>query len=433
MEILTKNFVVYGTGSSGKSAVSFLFSRGAKCVYVYDDNKVESIDQTKVLTKFAEIKNLDISCVILSPGVQVIGNKNIEFLKRNHISFVSEFALGFEYIKGKTICVTGTNGKTTTVNLIYEMLKTKYKSVFLCGNTKIPITQITNETKDESITVCEVSSFALECGDIKPDISAILNITYDHITRHKNFENYKKIKQKIAKNQSKTDIFVCKDDFFIKTNAKIMRYCLNKKSDNASYFDNYICYNNKKIVSRKKIKLLGMKNVENILCAVSIAKIFGVKNSKIKKVLKNFSGLSHRLQVVFKKNNITFVDDSKSTNPDSTICALECFSNNVILMLGGSDKGYSYDAIFDYTNCTKKILAFGEMKDKIFACAKEHNYSNIVTFDTMKEATKYASKIAQSGDVVLLSPACASFDEFSSYVERGEFFCKIVNGEYEKN
>ncbi len=432
MEILTKNFVVYGTGSSGKSAVSFLLSRGAKNVYIFDDYNSTTIEHTFNLNKFEHIRDLDISCVILSPGVQIVGNKNIEFLKKNKIPFVSEFSLGFNFVKGKTICITGTNGKTTTVNLVYEMLKTKYKDVFLCGNTKIPITEIVNQTKDTSITICEVSSFALECGEIKPDVSAILNISCDHINRHKNFENYKKTKLKITKNQTFNDIFVCKDDFIIRTNAKVITYSMHKKTDCVHFFDNYVWYQNKKIINQKQIKLVGEKNIENILCAVSIAKILGVKNLKIKKVLKSFTGLKHRLQVVLKKNKITFIDDSKATNPDSTICALSCFKKNVILLLGGSDKGYDYSCIFDNVYCVKKIVAFGEMGDKIVECAINHNYANIAKFSTLKDATQYAISIALAGDIVLLSPACASFDEFSSYAERGDVFCKLVCGEYEK-
>ena len=432
MEILTKNFLVYGTGSSGKSAVSFLLSRGAKKVYVYDDNFCEQLPETIILKNFSDVVNLDISCVVLSPGVQIIGNKNIELLKQNKIEYISEFGLGFKYCKGKKICITGTNGKTTTVNLIYQMLKTKFKKVFLCGNTDTPITQVANMTTDDCFVVCEVSSFALESAKIKPDICSILNITQDHISRHKTFNNYKNTKLNIAKYLDNNCYFICSDIFNIKTNGKIIRYSLENKREGAYLKNNYIYYKNKKIINKKNIKLLGEKNIENILCAVTISKILKINNLKIKRVIKNFKGLNHRLQVVCKIGGVTFVDDSKATNPDSTISAIKSFKQNIILLLGGSDKGYSYDKIFDDTLYIKKIITFGQMAENIKACAIKNNFKEVISFSSLKKATQYAMDIAYSGDVVLLSPACASFDEFKSYRQRGEFFCKFVKREYEE-
>lgn len=429
MNILTKNFLVYGTGLSGTSSVSFLLSRGAKNVYVYDDDEENKqyLRGTTRLHSLKDISSLDIECVVLSPGIEVIGNKNIELFEQNNISYLSEFSLGFMYANGKKICITGTNGKTTTVNLIYEMCKTKYKNVFLCGNTNIPITKVANMTTKDSIVICEVSSFALETAkDVKPDICSILNITNDHITRHKSFENYKQVKQKITSLQDNFCYFVCNEDFDIITNAKICTYSLKNKTNGAYLNNNYVCYNNKKIINKKNIKLIGEKNLENILCATSIAKLLKIKNSKIKKVLKNFNGLKHRLEVVLVEDNITYIDDSKATNPDSTICALDSFTKDIILLLGGSDKGYSYDEIFTKCSHVKQIVTFGEMSEKIKLCAIANKFEEVISFKTLKEATLHARSIARSGDIVLLSPACASFDEFKSYAERGDEFAKII-------
>lgn len=434
MNILAKNFLVYGTGLSGTSAVSFLLSRGAKNVYIYDDNKKVEISDTTTLENLDNIAALNLECVILSPGVQILGNENIQKFIDNNIDFISEFALGFEYVQGKKICVTGTNGKTTTVNLIYEMCKQKFKNVFLCGNTKIPITKIANLTSKDSIVICEVSSFALETAkDVKPYVSSILNITKDHLNRHQTFENYTKIKSKITKVQDKDDYFVCLDSFDIKTDATIVNYSLNDKSSGAYLQNNFICYKNKKIINKDQINLIGEKNLENILCAVTISKLLKVKNRQIKKVLKEFKGLKHRLQKVMVKDNITYIDDSKATNPDSTIFALNSFNNKIILLLGGSDKGYSYDDVFQYCFNVKKILTFGQMAEKIKMAALQNNFEQVVSFDKMKEAVEYATKIAENGDVVLFSPACASFDEFNSYDERGNEFIKIIKEINEKN
>ena len=428
MNILTKNFLVYGTGKSGKSAISFLLSRGAKNVYTFDDDEhSEDIKNTTRLSNLDEIEKYDIEYAILSPGVNVLGNKNIDILSKKGIKFMSEFCLGFMFSYGKKICITGTNGKTTTVNLLYNILTQKYKDVFLCGNTDTPITKIANLTSPNSILVCEVSSFALETADcLKPDISAILNIGEDHILRHGTFENYSQIKKRITINQDAKDYFVCNEDFDIVTNANVVIYSLKDKTNGAYVYKNYICYAGKKVVDKKFITLKGDRNVENVLCAVSIAKLMKVSSRKIKKAIKNFKGLKHRMQVILKKNNITYIDDSKATNPDSTICALDSIKNETILLLGGSDKGYEYNSIFKHTQHTKMILTFGEMGEKIKQTAISQGYTDVLSFKKMNEAVIYAISLARTNDVVLLSPACASYDEFNSYAERGDSFAKIV-------
>ncbi len=428
MNILTKNFLVYGTGKSGKSAILFLLSRGAKNIYTFDDDiNSENIKNTTRLYNLEDIDKYDIEYAILSPGVSVLGNKNIDILSKKGIKFMSEFCLGFIFSHGKKICITGTNGKTTTVNLLYNMLCQKYKDVFLCGNTDTPITKIANLTSQNSILVCEVSSFALETTQpLKPNISAILNIGVDHISRHGTFENYSQIKKRITQNQDGNDYFVCNDNFDIVTNANVVLYSLTERTNGAYCQHDNIYYNSKKILNKKHINLIGDRNLENILCAISIAKLMKVSSCKIKKVIKNFKGLKHRLEIVLTKNNITYIDDSKATNPDSTICALDSIKKDTILLLGGSDKGYEYDSIFRHTQNTKIILTFGEMAEKIRQTAISCGFKKILSFKKMRDAVMYAISLAHSGDVVLLSPACASYDEFKSYAERGDNFAKIV-------
>ena len=221
MEILCNNFLVYGMGKSGKSAVEFLLKMGAKNVYVYDDNSAPKVKEAILITKFEDVLNLNLTAVVLSPGVSVVDNKNIELLKQNNIEYLSEFMLGFMFTKGKTICVTGTNGKTTTVNLIYKILQTKYKQVFLCGNTNVPITNVALNTTPDSYVVCEVSSFALETINSKfvPDVSAILNISSDHISWHKSLENYTRAKLNITKFQNQKNVLVFNSNLNIKTNG----------------------------------------------------------------------------------------------------------------------------------------------------------------------------------------------------------------------
>ena len=428
MEILYKNFLVYGTGLSGTSAVSFLLKKGARKVYTFDDNNSKNIKLAHRLANFNEVLKLNIECVVLSPGVNVINNPNIEFLKQNNIKYISEFCLGFLYSLGTKICVTGTNGKTTTVNVLYDILKQQYSSVFLCGNTDCPITQIALDTTSKSILICEVSSFALESvtEDFVPDISAILNITVDHISRHITFDNYMKAKFNITKFQTSNQILVCNRDLNVETSAQKYEYSSYQKTEGAYLLNKKIYYKNKKILNTKIIQLIGEKNIENILCAVTISKILKVKNKYIKSSIKNFKPLKHRLQKVYSLNGIDFIDDSKATNPDSTICALSSFNMPIVLLLGGSDKGYQYDSIFRYCTFVKHIITFGEMNQKIKKCALNNNFFNVTNFDTLNQAVQFSKKIAIKGDIVLLSPASASFDEFRSYSHRGEMFLEYI-------
>lgn len=442
LEILAKTFLVYGLQKSGKSAVKFLLERGAKCVYIFDDNKTEILENTKTLQNFEDVVSKKIDYAILSPGVQVLGNKNIELLKENKIPYISEFCLGFLCAFGKKICVTGTNGKTTTVNLIYNILKKKYKDVFLCGNTDTPITQIANKTTKNSILVCEVSSFALETitKNFSPDVSVITNIKVDHISRHKTINNYIKSKLNITKYQKNNEFLIINKKDDIKTKAQKMYFSNIDKNSNIYVENNYIIYkkikNNKikkeKILNINKIKLLGKYNLENIMCAILVAKIFDINNHKIKKAIYSFLPLKHRLEIVCKKGGVNFVDDSKATNPTSTICALDSFQKKVILLLGGSDKGYEYDEIFEYTKNVKHIITFGQMHEKIYECAKRNNFFDVTKFNNFYDAVCYAKQIAKSGDIVLLSPACASFDEFNSYAQRGDKFVEILKEDEEK-
>ena len=434
MNILLRNFLVYGTGLSGTSAVSFLLEKGAMKVYTYDDKSGVELPNTTKLENLDNIDKLNLECVVLSPGIKVLDNANIEKIKKYGIKIVSEFMLGFLFSRGKKICITGTNGKTTTVNLLYNMLKSSFKSVFLCGNTDTPITKIANKTKNDSILVCEVSSFALESADlIKPTISSILNITEDHIARHKTFKNYRDTKLKITKWQTESDFFVCSDEFIVDTKAKVFRYSLTNKTNGVYVLKNHLMWKEKRILNTKIIKLKGENNLQNIMCAVTIAKILGVKNKKIKQTVKKFKSLKHRMEKVLTLNGVTYIDDSKATNPDSTICALKSFNKNVILLLGGSDKGYDYDCIFNHCHNVKEIVTFGEMGEKIKQTGIKNDFDSIVTLKKMKDATLYAMSVARDGDTVLLSPACASFDEFSSYKERGDRFVEIIKEQNEEN
>lgn len=428
-----KNVLVYGTGLSGISAVSFLLKHGAN-VFVYDDNNCKHLSGTVIVRDIEKCTELNIHLAVLSPGVQVIDNPTVKSLISQNIKIVGEFYLGFNNVQGKTVCITGTNGKTTTVSLIYSILSKHYKEVFLCGNTETPITQICDKTSQNSVTVCEVSSFALElCLNIQPAVSAILNISTDHLIRHKTMEQYTKEKLKITTSQTAEDYFICNSDFKVKTLANTVQLNLKKCTTGVCVRHGYICYNNKKVMPVKHIKLLGSKNLENVLCAVAVCKILNVPNNVIDLAIKEFKPLKNRLEPVYIGKGVKYVNDSKSTNPSSTVCALLAFKKPCILLLGGSDKGYDFDKIFKHRNKIKTIIAFGATKDIILNCANRHAFLNVYVKQDLKSATTLASQIAKSKDIVLLSPACASFDEFINYEQRGEMFALYVKELYGQN
>lgn len=426
-ELKNQNILVYGTGLAGTSAVSFLLKNGAN-VFVYDDNNQNAIENTTHLDSLSNVSSLDIKLCVVSPGVEILENNNIQILKQNNVEIVSEFSFGFSMVKGKTICVTGTNGKTTTVNLLYDIFKTHKRDVFLCGNTNVPITSICDKTTSKSIVICEVSSFALETArNFKPHIATILNIAADHLNRHKNMDTYTQEKLKITALQDDKDIFAVKKEEDYPTKAQKIYYSTKDDNVNGAYvLGGYIYFGKKKIIGIDKIKLLGEFNLQNVLCAITIAKTCGVKNKNIKKAIENFKPLKHRLEFVRSLHGVSYVNDSKSTNPDSTIKALSAFNKPIILLLGGSKKNLEFAPIFEHLQNVKQIIAFGESGNIIKKQAQNCEFEPIITTKQMVEAVKLAHDMAQADDVVLLSPACASFDEFSSYKHRGEVFIDYV-------
>jgi len=404
MNLVNKNVLVYGGGVSGVSAYKFLVKQGANA-FIFSDKKIVCEEGVKVIEKISDVLKLKIDYVILSPGVNIIGNKNIKKLKNLGALFLSELELGYLFCKGKFIAVTGTNGKTTCVNLINHVLSKKYKT-FLCGNVGTPITSICDQTTNDSIIVCEVSSFMLETisPNFCPDVSVILNITPDHISRHKTLDAYFKCKLNITNFQTdKNVLFVPKELEYINTEA------------------------NKVVVLTEKFKtsLLGNFNQLNISFCFKVCEYFGISKKFFSKAIKTFTPVSFRLEVLGKRKGVFYINDSKATNPDSTIKALESMHKKVVLLLGGSDKGNSFREIFK-SDKIKLALIYGQTANALESDAISMGFSNVCKFDSLKDTLSNLKKFTKRGDVVLFSPACASYDEFSSYVERGEYFNNFV-------
>ena len=430
--------LILGNGVSGRAVGDLLEREGCEIEFA----KREDLDAGHFEEKYLDRLFKGLSFIVKSPGI----SPKIELInsaKKYKIKVVGEF----EYATNKLVCdiiaVTGTNGKTTTVTLINHILSGIKNSVFIGGNIGIPVSNLVGNDKLNDIAVLECSSFQLEnIKKFSPKISAILNISPDHLNRHKTMKNYTKFKFNITKNQTENEYLILNaDDEFLmqnkpKTKAQIFFFS-TKKCVKGCYIKRGCIYFNdnqkeEKLVSLKGINLVGEHNLSNILCAC-LAVYLETKNKEILSSISTFTAVAHRIEFVKKINEISFYNDSKATNIQSTIVACKSFKNDIHLILGGSDKGYLFDELFkNLPKNVKNIAIFGETRHKIAFSAKKYGYCNYTICDSLEECTKYLYSISKPNDIVLLSPACASFDCFSNYKERGNFFKKII-GEINDN
>jgi len=445
MNLKNKNVLIFGLGKSGLAALELLNKKGAN-VFLYDDDKL-------ALKKFAE-SNFKYACdilfnlskevysflhlVIINPAVS-IEHPIIKEMLEEKVKIISEIELAYLYKKGKVVAVTGTNGKTTTVELITHILKTASKKAVATGNIGTAFSESIIKNKNY-VYVLEVSSFQLETiNSFCPDIACLLNITTDHLNRHHSMKNYIKEKQKIFKNMKNNDIAILNaDDKVVKNtykniNCKVYFFSTKTEIKNGIYIKNnevILSIKNKKQVlfSCSDIPLLGEHNKANVLCACLVCYFFKVKKADMLKGVASFKPLNHRIEKVLEKNGITFYDDSKGTNTDATLKAVNSFKCPVVLMLGGSNKNESFKEFFlKLPKNVASITVSGENKNEILNSAHECNYNFIYECNSFKESFNKAVSLCKEGSVLLLSPASASFDEFKNYKERGDEFKKLVN------
>ena len=423
---------IIGSGISGKAVFEYLSSKKIDCYFV-KKNDLDLVENNK--------KNLDYifyrtDYVIVSPGINL--SKNIKiYLKKRNIALFGELEYSSSKIKNDIIAVTGTNGKTTTVSLIYYLLKAYSGGVLIGGNIGVPVASLIDKIKSDELLVLECSSFQLESvKTFRPHIAVVLNISEDHLNRHKTMAEYIRCKYKITKNQKSSDYLILNaDDELIrknppKTKAQIFYFSSRSKVIGVYLRNNYVYFydgeRDEKLVSISKIKLKGEHNISNILASV-LAVYLQTGNLSLLEGVSEFEGVSHRIEFVKKINGIEFYNDSKATNIASVLVACKSFTQNIFLILGGMDKGYDFDNLFKYLpNNVKYFAVFGECKEKIAFFARKYNYLNFSICDTLDQSVNVLYKKAQKGDIVLLSPACASFDQFSNYEERGDYFKKIV-------
>lgn len=439
-----------GTGKSGIAAAKQIIGLGGQVV-LFDSNK--EIDQVKLLKNFksrdkvsvitgdltpANLVGVDLA--VISPGIS-LDKPFVALIDGAKIPIWGEIELAYQSSKGKLAAVTGTNGKTTTVSLIGEILRSFYEDVHVCGNIGNPFTGEALETKDESATVLEVSSFQLETiMDFHPDVSAITNVTPDHLDRHKTMKNYIKIKENIALNQNENDFVVLNyEDQELRKFGKrkslkptVVWYASRHVLEEGFYYkEGEIHYahegNDTVLLNVKDIVLLGVHNYENMMCAMAVALHMGVPMRKIISVCKKFKPVEHRIEFVRKRNGVQYYNDSKGTNPDAAIKALLAMPGPVILIGGGYDKDIPFDDWCKlFKGRVKYLVLIGQTRNAIAECAKKYGFTNVMFAEDMDEAVKDCAAYADSGDYVLLSPACASWGMFKNYEERGRIFKECV-------
>ncbi len=449
MNLQDKTVLVIGTGKSGIGAARLLAKVGAKPI-LFDNNKelkrTELEDKTKDIQPLRiEIGTLSeelresISLLVISPGVPIDSDMVVEFQKKN-IPVWGEIELADHFARGRVVAITGTNGKTTTTTLVGDIMKAYYDSVFVVGNIGNPYTDIALETRDESVVVAEISSFQLETVHrFAPRVSAILNITPDHLNRHHTMECYVATKEEIAHNQTGEDVCVLNyEDKYTRAfgqhcRARVVYFSSKQKLPEGIYLqgEEIVLAENEKeqvLMNIHEMNLVGMCNVENVMAAIAISRAMQVPMEIILDTVKHFKAVEHRIEFVATKNGVDYYNDSKGTNPDAAIQGIRAMSKPTVLIGGGYDKGSEYDEwIENFDGKVKAFVLLGQTKEKIAACARAHGIENIILADSFEEAFSICVKEAEPGDAVLLSPACASWGMFPNYEVRGKMFKEMVN------
>ncbi len=431
-DLRNRKIGIIGYSRTGKAAADFVKRKGG-IVYISDINKKIEKELKEKGYKYELGKNSsdflrETELIIISPGVK----SDLPFLKElkeKGKKIISEIEFASYFIKGRIIGITGSNGKSTVTSLIYHILKESGKKVEIVGNIGFPF--IDYVENDADYFVVELSSFQLEnISRFKPYISILLNVTPDHLDRYDDFNEYGFAKFNIFKNQDENDYAVLnkEDDFTMKNLDKIRAlkifFSIEKQTDIYGK-EGKILYKGEKIIDIKDIPLIGIHNIENVMAAIGCLKIIDIDNKKIEEGIKTFKGLEHRTEKCGERNGVIFINDSKATNIDATYKALKSFKSNVILILGGKDKGGDFASLNKIIKeRVKLVILIGASKEKI----KKQLDSNIPMIEVggMKEAVEKSYENSESGDVVLLSPACASFDMYDNFEERGKDFKSLV-------
>ena len=450
MEVKGKRALVVGMAKSGIASAKLLAEEGAQ-VTINDRKLEEQLEESLEPLKGLPILNAlgrdpmelleDCDLMVLSPGVPLTA-PFVQAAKERGVEVIGEIELGYRYAKAPIVSITGTNGKTTTTALTGEIFKAAGKKTYVLGNIGVPITQEARATCPQDVIVAEVAGFQLESTKEFHTVScAILNLTEDHLDRFKTMERYGEAKRMVLNNQMGKDFATFNaDDPLVAAMAPYAKghvLWFSRKHEvpqGAFVRDGEIVFRldgrEQAVCRADELKIPGPHNLENALAAVSVSMAAGVSAEAAAKALRTFEGVEHRIEFVCETDGIRYINDSKGTNPDSTVKAVEAMTRPTVLMLGGSNKNSDYCPVFEaFGGRIKAVVAYGFTADQILRDAKKTGYKNIHhCAGSFEDAVMMAKSLAQAGDNVLLSPACASYDMFHHFEERGDRFKEIVRG-----
>lgn len=448
MELKNKKVLVAGSGKSGIAAADLLKKIGAK-VTIYDGN--QNLDREDVLSRLENREEVEVilgelpktvvshmDLMILSPGI-AIDAPFVNEVRAAGVPIWGEVELAYVTGKGKVVAITGTNGKTTTTALTGEILAAYYKKVDVVGNIGIPYTDTALDSTEDTVTVAEISSFQLETiHTFHPDVSAVLNITPDHLNRHYTMECYTDVKMSITKNQSADEpVILNYEDKILRAYApklhnKIIWFSSKQVLEEGIYLEGknivYATKTGKQVITTTEdTTLVGIHNIENIMAAIGISLMMGIPADIIKKAITKFKAVANRIEYVDTIDDVIYYNDSKGTNTDASIKAIEAMSRPTVLIAGGYDKKVSFDQwAASFGGKIKCLVLLGETSGQIAESVQKYGFENIVFTKSLEEAVNVCKEKAEPGDAVLLSPACASWDMFDSYEQRGDVFKELV-------
>lgn len=447
MELKGKKILVVGAGKSGLAVSRFLAAKGAVAVLtdankpVYPGGELEQLATEGVhlsLDGYPKVKRGSFNLVVMSPGVPLTVEPARDALE-NGIPVTGELELAYHFTRTPMVAITGTNGKTTTTTLIGEIFIEAGKNTLVGGNIGLPLVTEVERYGPGDIIVAEVSSFQLETTEqFKPRVGVILNITPDHLDRHGTMENYAEAKARIFANQGPGDFTILNGDDPLtaamvgRSRGRTILFSRLRALQNGSYVrEGRIIFNldgnEEEVCNVDELDIPGAHNLENALAAVAATKVMGVETATLARTLKTFKGVSHRLEFVAEINGVKYINDSKGTNPDASMKALEAYNRPIILIAGGKNKGSDFG---EFARLVKKkarvLVVLGQSAQLIADAARARGVENILYAGDFRNAVMLAHRAARPGEIVLLSPACASWDMFKSYEERGDLFKDIV-------
>ncbi|MFC0014258.1 MULTISPECIES: UDP-N-acetylmuramoyl-L-alanine--D-glutamate ligase [Allobacillus] len=435
--------LVLGLAKSGEAAAQLLYDSGID-FRINDRLPLEENETAKRFTEMGcdvitgkhplTVLN-DIDLVVKNPGIPY-DNPIIQEALNRDLPVITEVELSYPLVEGPLIAITGSNGKTTTTTLIFELLQAGGFNPLIAGNIGNVASEVLREQKKDQPVVMELSSFQLKgTKTFKPDYAILLNLTEAHLDYHHSMEDYINSKLKIFQNQTNEDVAILNQldsltsSQQIPGNGKRVYFSVSNDSDSEITLtkDDQIQFRGNKLMSKNEVALPGNHNLENVLASIVIAKSFHISDEIIIEKLRTFIGVKHRLQFLERLNERLFYNDSKATNIQATSKAVRSFERPIVLIAGGLDRGNEFDELFDSFNNVTNCIVYGESKDKLYEAGKRKGFKQITITDSLVEATKKAYELSKPGDIILLSPACASWDQFPSFEARGDMFIETVH------